>query len=55
MRIVVLGGGTAGYIAAAHLTRYLPQAVLEAYQEIATEPGRMGEGDVLVFVIRKKA
>jgi tryptophan halogenase len=28
MRIVVLGGGTAGYIAAAHLTRYLPQAEL---------------------------
>jgi tryptophan 7-halogenase len=28
MRIAVLGGGTAGFIAAAHLTRYLPQAEL---------------------------
>jgi ATP-dependent helicase HrpA len=28
----------------------LPTAVLEAYQEIATEPGGMGEGDVLVFL-----
>jgi tryptophan 7-halogenase len=28
MRIGVLGGGTAGFIAAAHLTRYLPQAEL---------------------------
>jgi ATP-dependent helicase HrpA len=28
----------------------LPAAVLEAYQEIATEPGRLGAGDVLVFL-----
>jgi ATP-dependent helicase HrpA len=28
----------------------LPAAVLEAYQEIVTEPGRLGEGDVLVFL-----
>jgi tryptophan halogenase len=28
MRIAVLGGGTAGFIAAAHLTRYLPQVEL---------------------------
>ena len=28
MKIAVLGGGTAGFIAAAHLTRYLPQAEL---------------------------
>jgi len=28
MRIAVLGGGTAGFIAAAHLTRYLPHAEL---------------------------
>jgi Tryptophan halogenase len=28
MKIAVLGGGTAGFIAAAHLTRYLPQADL---------------------------
>jgi Tryptophan halogenase len=28
MRIAVLGGGTAGYIAAAHLTRWLPEAEL---------------------------
>lgn len=28
MRIVVLGGGTAGFIAAVHLTRHLPQAEL---------------------------
>jgi ATP-dependent helicase HrpA len=28
----------------------LPAAVLEAYQEIATEPGQLGEGDVLVFL-----
>jgi tryptophan 7-halogenase len=28
MRIAVLGGGTAGFIAAAHLTRHLPQADL---------------------------
>jgi tryptophan halogenase len=28
MRIAVLGGGTAGFIAAAHFTRYLPQAEL---------------------------
>jgi tryptophan halogenase len=28
MRVAVLGGGTAGFIAAAHLTRYLPQAEL---------------------------
>src|SRR5215472_2363892 len=28
MRIAVLGGGTAGFVAAAHLTRYLPQAEL---------------------------
>ena len=28
----------------------LPLAVLEAYQEIATEPGDVGNGDVLVFL-----
>jgi ATP-dependent helicase HrpA len=28
----------------------LPLAVLEAYQEIATEPGEIGNGDVLVFL-----
>jgi ATP-dependent helicase HrpA len=28
----------------------LPQAVLDAYQEIATEPGDIGNGDVLVFL-----
>jgi 2-polyprenyl-6-methoxyphenol hydroxylase-like FAD-dependent oxidoreductase len=28
MKIAVLGGGTAGFIAAAHLTRYLPEAEL---------------------------
>jgi len=28
----------------------LPAAVLEAYQEIATEPGEIGGGDVLVFL-----
>ena len=28
----------------------LPSAVLEAYQEISTEPGVLGEGDVLVFL-----
>jgi ATP-dependent helicase HrpA len=28
----------------------LPQAVLEAYQEIATEPGEIGGGDILVFL-----
>ena len=28
----------------------LPSAVLEAYQEISTEPGALGEGDVLVFL-----
>src|SRR5258705_12478619 len=28
MRIAVLGGGTAGFIAAAHFTRHLPQAEL---------------------------
>ena len=28
----------------------LPLAVLEAYQEIATEPGAIGNGDVLVFL-----
>ncbi|MDP9010340.1 MAG: ATP-dependent RNA helicase HrpA [Pseudomonadota bacterium] len=28
----------------------LPLAVLEAYQEIATEPGDIGNGDVLVFL-----
>jgi tryptophan halogenase len=28
MRIAVLGGGTAGFVAATHLTRYLPQAEL---------------------------
>src|SRR4051812_37263440 len=28
MKIAVLGGGTAGFIAAAHITRYLPQAEL---------------------------
>jgi ATP-dependent helicase HrpA len=28
----------------------LPAAVLEAYQEIATEPGTLGAGDVLVFL-----
>jgi tryptophan halogenase len=28
MRIAVLGGGTAGFVAAAHLTRHLPQAEL---------------------------
>jgi ATP-dependent helicase HrpA len=28
----------------------LPQAVLEAYQEIATEPGEIGNGDILVFL-----
>lgn len=28
----------------------LPAAVLEAYQEIATEPGTLGSGDILVFL-----
>ena len=28
----------------------LPAAVLEAYQELATEPGSLGDGDVLVFL-----
>jgi ATP-dependent helicase HrpA len=28
----------------------LPAAVLEAYQEIATEPGQVGSGDILVFL-----
>jgi flavin-dependent dehydrogenase len=28
MKIAILGGGTAGFVAAAHLTRYLPQAEL---------------------------
>ncbi len=28
----------------------LPLAVLEAYQEIATEPGEIGSGDILVFL-----
>jgi ATP-dependent helicase HrpA len=28
----------------------LPAAVLEAYQEIATEPGQLGGGDILVFL-----
>src|ERR1700731_4443083 len=28
----------------------LPAAVLEAYQEIATEPGQIGAGDILVFL-----
>jgi ATP-dependent helicase HrpA len=28
----------------------LPPAVLEAYQEIATEPGEIGNGDILVFL-----
>jgi ATP-dependent RNA helicase HrpA len=28
----------------------LPSAVLDAYQEIATEPGRIGSGDILVFL-----
>ncbi|HEX3396510.1 MAG TPA: ATP-dependent RNA helicase HrpA [Steroidobacteraceae bacterium] len=28
----------------------LPTAVLDAYQEIATEPGALGNGDVLVFL-----
>src|SRR5580693_6109225 len=28
----------------------LPPAVLEAYQEIATEPGAIGNGDILVFL-----
>ncbi|HEY4443159.1 MAG TPA: ATP-dependent RNA helicase HrpA [Steroidobacteraceae bacterium] len=28
----------------------LPAAVLEAYQEIATEPGQLGSGDILVFL-----
>ena len=28
----------------------LPLAVLEAYQEIATEPGAIGNGDILVFL-----
>src|SRR6267378_5656257 len=28
----------------------LPAAVLEAYQEIATEPGQVGGGDILVFL-----
>src|SRR6202140_1757417 len=28
----------------------LPAAVLEAYQEIATEPGQIGGGDILVFL-----
>jgi ATP-dependent helicase HrpA len=28
----------------------LPLAILEAYQEIATEPGDVGDGDILVFL-----
>jgi ATP-dependent helicase HrpA len=28
----------------------LPLAILEAYQEIATEPGEVGNGDILVFL-----
>jgi tryptophan 7-halogenase len=51
MRIAVLGGGTAGFIAAAHLTRYLPQAELLHVFDSRIATIGVGEGTTPRFPI----
>jgi len=51
MRIAVLGGGTAGFIAAAHLTRYLPQAELLHIFDSRIPTIGVGEGTTPRFTV----
>ena len=44
MRIAVLGGGTAGFVAAAHFTRHLPQAQLLHVFDSSIPTIGVGEG-----------
>ncbi len=44
MRIVVLGGGTAGYMAAAHISRFFPEADLVHIFDSRISPIGVGEG-----------
>jgi tryptophan halogenase len=51
MRVAVLGGGTAGFIAAAHLTRHLPQAELLHVFDSRIPTIGVGEGTTPRFPI----
>jgi tryptophan halogenase len=51
MRIAVLGGGTAGFIAAAHLTRHLPQAELLHVFDSRIPTLGVGEGTTPRFAV----
>jgi Tryptophan halogenase len=51
MRIAVLGGGTAGFIAAAHFTRYLPQAELLHIFDSRIPTVGVGEGTTPRFPV----
>jgi len=49
MRIAVLGGGTAGYLAAAHISHFFPQADLVHIFDSRISPIGVGEGTLPVF------
>lgn len=50
MRIAVLGGGTAGYLAAAHISRFFPEADLVHIFDSKIAPIGVGEGTLPAFV-----
>jgi tryptophan halogenase len=49
MRIAVLGGGTAGYLATAHISRFFPQANLFHIFDSRISPIGVGEGTLPAF------
>jgi tryptophan halogenase len=49
MKIAVIGGGTAGYIAAAHITKYFPQFELYHIYDSRIPTIGVGEGTTLYF------
>ena len=49
MRIAVLGAGSAGHMAVAHLERYLPNAEVVHLYDPARPPIGVGEGTTPVF------
>ena len=50
MRIAVLGAGTAGHMAVAHVARYLPDAAVTHFYDPLTQPIGVGEGTTPVFM-----
>ncbi len=50
MKIAVIGGGTAGYIAAAHLSKYFPQFDLYHIYDSSIPTIGVGEGTIPYFV-----